>query len=109
MGSFPQFPDFYWKDFCKLLIIKDLRDLAWNIGIMEYWNDGLGGGEKQEINAFRFLYPVLHFSTIPLWMAPLLQQILLMDNGVLDKIEETPGSFLLTNRIGLLQYSKLAV
>jgi hypothetical protein len=28
---------------------------------------------------------------------PLLQQISLMNKGVLDKIEETPGNFVLTN------------
>ena len=25
------------------MIIEDLRDLAWNSGIMEYWNDGVHG------------------------------------------------------------------
>jgi hypothetical protein len=26
-----------------MLIIKDLRDFPWNIGIMEYWKDGVHG------------------------------------------------------------------
>jgi hypothetical protein len=74
------------------LIIEDLRDLAWNIGIMEYWNDGLGEEQNDTSMPFDFY---TQYSTFPLfhhcmWMAPPLQQIALMDNGILDKIEETP-------------------
>jgi hypothetical protein len=48
-------------------------------------------------------FPLFHHS---MWMAPLLRQIALMDNGILEKIEETPVSKILDkdflNRIGFV-------
>jgi len=71
------------------LIKEDLRDLAWNIGVMEYWNDGLRGEKNNRSKPFDFstqysTFPLFHHS---MWMTSLLQQIALGDNGVL---EETP-------------------
>jgi hypothetical protein len=71
-SPFAEFPDFYYQDFCKPLIIQDLRDLASCLSI--------------SIPST----PPLHYSIIPCGWPPLLQQISLMDNGVLDKIEKTP-------------------
>jgi hypothetical protein len=51
---FPEFPDFYWKDFCKLLIKEDLRDFPWSIGVMEYWNDGLRRKKNNRSMPFDF-------------------------------------------------------
>jgi hypothetical protein len=94
VGALPEFPDFYWQVFCNLLIKEDFRNLPWSIGVMEYWNDGLRGEKNNRSMPFDSStqyssFPLFHHS---MWMAPLLQQIALMDNGVLDKIEETPGA-----------------
>jgi len=93
-GKSVEFRDFYWEYLCKLLIIEGLRNLPWNIGVMEYWNDGLRGEKNNRSMPFDFstqysTFPLFHRS---MWIAPLLQQITLMENGVLDKIEKTPES-----------------
>jgi hypothetical protein len=67
-----RFPDFYWQDFCTLLIKEDLRDLPWSIGVMEYWNDGLRGEKNNKSMPFDFSsqyssFPLFHHS---MWMAP---------------------------------------
>jgi hypothetical protein len=43
-----------WEYFSQPLIIGELRDLPWNIGIMEYWNDGLKGEKTNRSMPFDF-------------------------------------------------------
>jgi hypothetical protein len=80
------------------LIKEDLRGLPWNIGVMEYWNDGLRGEKNNRGMPFDFYtqystFPLFHHS---MWMAPVLPQILLMDNRVPPKVRELRMMYLLT-------------
>jgi len=83
MGElFWSFPIFIGSTPPNVLIIEEVGDFPWSIGIMEYWNDGLRERNNRSAPS--------NFS-IHLSNTPLLQQIALMDKGVLDSIEETAG------------------
>jgi hypothetical protein len=71
------------------LIIEDPRDLPWNIGIMEYWNDGLRREKKigQCLSIFLPSTPLFHYSITPCGWPPLLQQISLKNNGILSVLK----------------------
>jgi len=81
------------------LIKEDLRDLPWSIGVMEYWDDGLRGEKNNRSKPFDFS---TQYSTFPLfyhsmWMAPLLRQITLTDNAVLQKLRKLRSALTLTS------------
>jgi len=58
--------------FGNLLIAWELRDSPSHqkIGIMEYWNDGLGGGKTPNplVSLSIPIIPLFHYSIIPVGM-----------------------------------------
>ena len=83
----------------------------WNIGVMEYWNDGLRRRKTKNL-----LFPIL-IPTIPLSqqsIIPILQKITLMNNGVLQRPRKLHEMNMLTgmgssSNIGLHQIQGVMV